>query len=162
GIPTWRKSVGMNRRCPMVLRVDRRPALTILIAWAALMLSSARAQVPPPDGAWEADAVVEEPRTITDTGLGAVQGVAVGGGRIYAYGDVYSEKPRVGVMREYDFELRPTGRVVWLRKDGAPLILHPTGLTWDDRWGTFLGDTVRKKALIYRLDWERAWADGNL
>jgi hypothetical protein len=25
-----------------------------------------------------------------------------------------------------------------------------------------LGDTVKKKAVIYRLDWERAWSDGNL
>ena len=36
------------------------------------------------------------------------------------------------------------------------------GLTWDRRWGTFLGDTVLKKAVIYRLDWDRAWQDGDL
>ena len=30
------------------------------------------------------------------------------------------------------------------------------------RLGTFLGDTVLKKAVIYRLDWARAWQDGNL
>jgi hypothetical protein len=66
------------------------------------------------------------------------------------------------VIREYDLELKPTGRAVWLRRDGKPLILHPTGLTWDPRWGTFLGDTVNKKAVIYRLDWDRAWLDGNL
>ncbi len=51
---------------------------------------------------------------------------------------------------------------MWLRRDGKPLILHPTGLTWDARLGTFLGDTVLKKAVIYRLDWARAWQDGNL
>jgi hypothetical protein len=28
--------------------------------------------------------------------------------------------------------------------------------------GAFLGDTVNRKAIIYRLDWQRAWADGTL
>ncbi len=68
----------------------------------------------------------------------------------------------MGVVREYDMDLKPTGRVVWLRKDDKPLLLHPTGLTWDARLGTFLGDTVDKKAVIYRLDWDRAWTEGNL
>src|SRR5262249_11984347 len=55
-----------------------------------------------------------------------------------------------------------TGRVVWLRKNDKPLLVHPTGLTWHQKWGTFLGDTVNRKAIIYRLDWEKALADGNL
>jgi hypothetical protein len=42
------------------------------------------------------------------------------------------------------------------------VVQHPTGLTWHPRWGTFLGDTVKGKAVIYRLDWERALQDGNL
>jgi hypothetical protein len=117
---------------------------------------------PPPDGAWTADAVVDQVSTVTDTKLGAGQGVAVRDGRVYAYGDVWSAKPRVGVIREYDLDLKPTGREVWLRRAGKPLIIHPTGLTWDARFGTFLGDTVNKKARIYRLDWDRAWLDGNL
>jgi hypothetical protein len=119
-------------------------------------------QQPPPDADWTADAAFERVRTVTDSGLGAAQGIAVRDGRVYAYGDVWSASPRVGVLREYDRGLKPTGREVWLRRDGQPLILHPTGLTWHARWGTFLGDTVKKKAVIYRLDWERAWADGNL
>jgi hypothetical protein len=99
---------------------------------------------------------------LTDSQLGACQGIAIRDGRIYAYGDVYSAKPRVGVIREYDMDLKPTGREVWLRRASQPLIIHPTGLTWHDRWGTLLGDTVKKKAVIYRLDWERAWSDGSL
>jgi hypothetical protein len=83
-----------------------------------------------------------ESRAITDLGLGAVQGVAVRDGKIYAYGDLVQSRPRLGVIREYDLELKPTGRVVWLRTGDKPLILHPKGLTWDRRWGTFLGDTV--------------------
>jgi hypothetical protein len=117
---------------------------------------------PPPDQSWMADANVENARKVTDEKLGACQGIAIRDGRIYAYGDVYSAKPRVGVMREYDMDLKPTGREVWLRRAGQPLIIHPTGLTWHDRWGTLFGDTVQKKATIYRLDWERAWSDGNL
>ena len=83
-------------------------------------------------------------------------------GRIYAYGDVHSARPRVGIIREYDMDLKPTGREVWLRRADRPLILHPTSLTWDPHWGTLLGDTVNKKATIYRLDWERAWNEGDV
>jgi hypothetical protein len=99
---------------------------------------------------------------VTDEKLGACQGIAIRDGRIYAYGDVYSAQPRVGVIREYELDFKPTGREVRLRKSGRPLLIHPTGLTWHDRWGTLLGDTVQKKAVIYRLDWNRAWTDGNL
>ena len=35
-------------------------------------------------------------------------------GKVYAYGDVFSAKPRVGVIREYDLDMKPTGRVVGL------------------------------------------------
>ena len=126
------------------------------------MALSARAQVPPPDASWTADAAVEDARKVTDQKLGACQGIAVRDGRIYAYGDVYSATPRMGVIREYDMDLKPTGREVWLRRHRQPLIIHPTGLTWDDRWGTLLGDTVKTKATIYRLDWQRAWDEGDL
>jgi hypothetical protein len=57
---------------------------------------------------------------------------------------------------------------VWLRHGGKPLIIHPTGLTWVDRWGTFLGDTIktadpaRSRAVIYRLDWQKALNKGDL
>ncbi len=137
----------------------------VLLAWlgvAGARPSQAPPQTPPPDGEWTANAVLAEPRAVTDSGLGAVQGVVVRDGKVYAYGDVVSAKPRVGVIREYDMQLNASGRVVWLSRDGKPLILHPTGLTWDARFGTFLGDTVLKKAVIYRLDWARAWQDGNL
>jgi hypothetical protein len=145
----------------------RRWLLASLIILSASSLSgqqvpTAAQHVPPPDGTWTFDAVVDQASVVTDSTLGAGQGVAVRDGKLYAYGDVWSADPRTGVIREYDLDLKPTGRTVWLRKGGKPLILHPTGLTWDDRFGTFLGDTVNKKATIYRLDWEQAWRDGNL
>ena len=142
-------------------RIVGRLVLFGWLAWSGLV-GAAMGQVPPPDGEWTLNATVESSRAITDLGLGAVQGVSVRDGKIYAYGDVVFAKPRIGVIREYHLDMKPTGRVVWLRRDGKPLILHPTGLTWDRRWGTFLGDTVLKKAVIYRLDWERAWQDGDL
>src|SRR5439155_552378 len=65
-------------------------------------------------------------------------------------------------IREYTADYKPTGRAVWLRKGGKPLLLHPTGLAFHRKWGTFLGDTVNKKAIIYRLDWAKMWEDGHL
>jgi len=141
-------------------------ALAVVLLVASMPLANRRgqaaAQGPPPDGTWLADAAVENAKKVTDERLGACQGIAIRDGRIYAYGDVYSAKPRVGVLREYDMELKPTGHEVWLRQAGRPLIIHPTGLTWHERWGTLLGDTVKKKAVIYRIDWDRAWNEGNL
>lgn len=136
--------------------------LSAATATRAAAQTPAAAYQPPPDATWTADAIVDAPRSVSDTGLGAAQGVAIRDGKVYAYGDVWNAAPRVGVIREYDLDLKPTGRVVWLRRDGKPLIVHPTGLTWDRQYGTFLGDTVRKKAVIYRLDWEQAWQDGDL
>jgi hypothetical protein len=75
---------------------------------------------------------------------------------------VWNAKPRVGVVRGYTREFEPTGRVIWLRKGGKPLLLHPTGLTWHPHLGAFLGDTVKGKAVIYRLDWKKALADGHI
>jgi hypothetical protein len=120
-----------------------------------------RAQ-PAPDGTWQANALLEKPTTLTVEGLGAMQGVSFRDGKVYLYGDVWDAKPRVGVIREFSADYKPTGRVVWLRRQGKPLLVHPTGLTWHKQWGTFLGDTVNKKAVIYRLDWKRAWEDGHL
>jgi hypothetical protein len=151
--------------------VHRWPALPLaawLVAGSFLAVPAARQQ-PPPDATWVADAALDVERSITDLGLGAVQGVVMRDGKVYGYGDLFRAHARVGVIREYNERLSPTGRVVWLRRDGEPLIGHPTGLTWHARWGTFLGDTVksdgdptRSRAVIYRLDWERAWRDGHL
>ncbi len=149
-------------------RTAQAIGLGLVLAWAIAAAGqepislAPGAHVPPPDSEWTADAVLEGMRSVTLSDLGAAQGVAVRDGKVYAYGDVWSASPRVGVIREYDMDLRPTGRTVWLRRGDRPLIIHPTGLTWDARWGTFLGDTVMKKAVIYRLDWDRAWADGDL
>jgi hypothetical protein len=136
--------------------MPRLPVFTcLLLAFAGLLAAA-------PDADWAANADILEAKWHTVPDLGAAQGVSLHDGKIYLYGDVWSAKPRVGVIREYTTGLKPTGRVVWLRKGKEPLLVHPTGLTWDKRHGTFLGDTVKGKATIYRLDWNRALKDGNL
>ena len=146
------------------VKTSRRSAwaVAVLTLIGGVRVGPVGAQQSPPDATWTADATIEVERAATDVGLGAAQGVVIRDGKVYAYGDVHDAAPRVGVIREYNPDLTPTGRVVWLRRGGQPLIPHPTGLTWNDRWGTFLGDTVAGKAVIYRLDWNQAWRDGNL
>ena len=100
---------------------------------------TAAPQTPPPDASWMADAAVENPRIVTDAKLGACQGIAVRDGRIYAYGDVYSVKSARWRDPRIRHGLKPDRREVWLRQADRPLIIHPTGLTWDDRWGTLSG-----------------------
>jgi hypothetical protein len=135
----------------------------VACAVSVLCLCPARLLAPPePDFPWTADAVLVKQRQLTLEGLGAAQGATLFDGKVYLYGDVYDARPRVGVIREYTANLEPTGRVLWLRRANKPLLLHPTGLTRHTRHGTFLGDTVNRKAVIYRLDWNRAWKDGNL
>jgi hypothetical protein len=139
-----------------------RGAVYLLAVWPGLQAVLVLPAQPAPDGSWHANAVLEKPTTLTAEGLGAMQGVSFRDGKVYLYGDVWDAKPRVGVIREFSADYKPTGRVVWLRRQGKPLLVHPTGLTWHKQWGTFLGDTVNKKAVIYRLDWKRAWEDGHL
>jgi hypothetical protein len=138
------------------------------IVWLAIVLaagawpSGASWGQRPEDRDWKANAVVEGVITISDPKLGAAQGVSYRENRLYFYGDVHRDKPRGGIVREYTLDLKPTGRDIRLTRGGKPVVIHPTGLTWDARFGCFLGDTVDKKATIYRLDWERALRDGNL
>jgi hypothetical protein len=135
--------------------------LTLLLTASLVALPHLCAQAPA-DGTWTANADLDKAQKLTMEGLGAMQGVSLRDGKVYLYGDVWDAKPRVGVIREYAQDYQPTGRVVWLRQDEKPLLLHPTGLTWHPRWGTFLDDTVNRKAVIYRFDWKKAWEDGNL
>jgi hypothetical protein len=133
-----------------------------LSLFAFLLLAIVPLLAAEPDADWIANADIENATWHTVPGLGAAQGVSLHDGKIYLYGDVWDVKPRVGVIREYTRDLKPTGRVIWLRKHNKPLLVHPTGLTWDRQHGTFLGDTVKGKAMIYRLDWKKALEDGHL
>ena len=146
----------------MSLTIPRRlPVLILLCLFASLAPHSGLWAQAPADETWTANAELEKTQNLTMDGLGAMQGVSFHDGKVYLYGDVWDAKPRVGVIREYTTDYKPTGRTVWLRRHDKPLLCHPTGLTWHSRWGTFLGDTVNRKAVIYHLDWKKAWEDGN-
>lgn len=103
-------------------------------------------------------------QTITDIGAG--QGIYRDSqtALIYLYGDA-----QTGIVREYRVEgitdlsprLRPTGRVLILTRHGEDIVPHPTGLTRSGGF-TFLGDTVNQRGVIWAIDWDRAWRDGNL
>src|SRR6476660_8011009 len=76
---------------PQVRRSPARPFVAWLVAWSAL-IGPAACQQPPPDATWESDAMIDVERSITDLGLGAVQGVVVRDGKVYAFGDVFQAK----------------------------------------------------------------------
>ncbi len=128
-------------------------ALSLVLFLAA---SPAKHVQPPLDADWTANARIGEMRVAGDPDLGAAQGVSFHQNRLYFYGDVHQAKPRVGIIREYTLDLKPTGRDIRLARNGKPVLVHPTGLCWDPELGCFLGDTVNKVATIYKLDWERA------
>ena len=93
----------------------------------------------PPDATWSTNAELENARALTMEGLGAMQGASFHDDKVYLYGDVWDAKPRVGVIREYTKDYKPTGRVLRLRKGDQPLIRHPTGLTWHAALGHLPG-----------------------
>jgi hypothetical protein len=110
----------------------------------------------------------------TCEGLGACQGVAIHDGFVYLYGDLYEKdrQPGPGVIRQYAFprddkgvpHLRDTKLEIRLVRNGQNLINHPTGLTWNPTYGTYLGDTVTKtkRGTIYHLNWSQMLIDRNL
>ena len=110
----------------------------------------------------KANATIENEETFTVEGIGAGQGVSLHDGHLYFYGDVSSNTKVGGVIREFTFDMKPTGRDIKLSAAGKPVVTHPTGLTWHDPWGCFIGDTVNGVANIYQIDWDKALANGNL
>src|SRR5690606_24885603 len=90
--------------------------------------------------------------------LGAAQGVASIGGAIYIYGD-----REIGVMRKYKTgdSLQYLGDEYHFTVDEENLINHPTGIAWNGKGPTFIGNTVRLnkegtewKAVIHAVDWD--------
>lgn len=117
---------------------------------------------PPPDEDWRANGGIRAAEIVTDSGVGDAQGGVTHHGKIYIYGDLTEATPRRGIIREYDLDLKPTGRDIHLMKDGAVVSIHPTGLTFHPRWGTLLSDTWQRKGTLFQIDWEKALQDGNL
>lgn len=132
---------------------------------AGLPACAMRSGTPDAFGPWPVQAAsVEVVHRQTIDGVGAAQGLVIHEGLVYVFGDADT-----GVIREYRvaFEqavprLVYTGREILCTVDGADIAPHPTGLTFHPEFGCYLGDTVRRVGTIFRIDWERALADGTL
>lgn len=110
----------------------------------------------------------------TCDGLGACQGASIHDGFLFLYGDLYQKNHQSGpgVIRQYSVgsdergvpHLNYTGLQIVLTRHGENLINHPTGLTWNPTFGTYLGNTVTKtkKGTIYHLNWTQMIIDRNL
>ncbi|MGH9863145.1 MAG: hypothetical protein ACRD35_06955 [Candidatus Acidiferrales bacterium] len=98
---------------------------------------------------------------MTLEGVGRAQGTAVHAGKLYVLGDA-----ETGVIVEFDFDLRPTGRRLALTRVGRDLLSHPTGLAFHPQYGVWVGDSPAglfgRGATLYQIDWERALAGGTL
>jgi hypothetical protein len=153
------------------LRIDRqsgrmRKLIAGLLVFCGLLCRADVPAVPAATGATTAPAM-----SVTLLGrqtlekLGACQGASQHDGFIYLYGDASP-----GIIRQYTVgaggvpSLNFTGLEIALTVDGQNVINHPTGLTWNPQFGTYLGNTVTKtkKGTIYHLDWPRMLIDKNL
>jgi hypothetical protein len=135
----------------------------LLLALSAILflVSGSFAQVP----TTQPSVSITELSQQTCEKLGACQGASEHDGFVYLYGDA-----NPGIIRQYTAvpgdvpKLKYTGLEISLTKNGVNLINHPTGLTWNQQFGTYLGNTVTatKKGTIYHLDWPRMLIEKNL
>ncbi|WP_375446496.1 hypothetical protein [uncultured Fibrella sp.] len=103
--------------------------------------------------------------------LGACQGVSYQKGKVYLYGD-----REIGVIRTYTVgtnALTYTGQEVKLTVGGQDVINHPTGIAYNGKGPTFIGNSIRLnpegtkwRAVIYCVNWpgllRTGTLDGNL
>lgn len=109
--------------------------------------------------------------SLTIDSLGACQGISYQHKKVYLYGD-----REVGMIREFALA---QDSVIYLDNqckltiDGKNVINHPTGIAYNGKGPTFMGNSIRLnkegtawKAVIYCIDWDGLWKthtlDGNL
>lgn len=124
------------------------------------LVGSCTAQQPPPDATWVANATLDVERSITDMGLGAIQGVVVRDGKIADYGDVRPE------IRLYD----PEALLAAGRSSAPRVVVHRVlcgsfnqNLHWDAGSGRIicLQNVIAGRGWrLDGLDLARAVADG--
>lgn len=156
--------------------------LSVVTCFLPLSVNAGHAKQNSPQS--RADRVVNWERVSIKTigNVGAAQGISAHGKKFYIYGDREENGKHLGVIVELDQNLEPTGRTISLsesltespaKSHKKPLakeaskkqevtIHHPTGLTWNKRWGAVMGDTVYGTGKIYRLDWERMLKQGDI
>tara|TARA_B100000809_G_scaffold264400_1_gene320129 strand:- start:260 stop:1225 length:966 start_codon:yes stop_codon:yes gene_type:complete len=141
-----------------------KSVLVVLVVSAASgLFTQAVHSQPPEKGSWQANTVVRDPQIVSDPFIGRwIQGVSLYQDHIYIYGDIAGRQPDTGAVVEYTLALKPTGRKIILTENGVSVMPHPTALTWDDKWGTFMANIYTKVETIFHIDWPRALRDGNL
>lgn len=117
----------------------------------------------------ETDLKLDKEATVDS--LGACQGISYQNGRVFLYGD-----REIGVIREYRMKndsLAYQKKECQLTLDGKDVINHPTGIAYNGKGPTFIGNSVRLnaegtqwKAVIYNINWngllKTGTLDGNL
>jgi len=106
-------------------------------------------------------------RAITIDSLGACQGISNQNGRMFLYGD-----REVGMIREFKMindSLIYQHKEIKLTQDGKDIINHPTGIAYNGRSPTFIGNSIRLnaegtkwRAVIYCVDWNGLLKSGSL
>jgi hypothetical protein len=104
---------------------------------------------------------VEFDSTQTVKGVGAAQGVEWRDDTIYIYGDG-EDNGKIRLFNALNNHIEYTGKQLNLTKNGSDLLSHPTGLTYHNKFGTFIGNTVNQKGTIFKIDWQKFKRDGNL
>jgi hypothetical protein len=143
----------------------------IFVAFCVLVFLSAACNGAAPTTAPAMSVTVENVQTCDH--LGACQGASEHDGFVYLYGDA-----NPGIIRQYMQartarsttqpagapQLVYTGLEISLTRNGENIINHPTGLTWNPQFGTYLGNTITrtKKGTIYHLNWPQMLIDKNL
>jgi len=114
------------------------------------------------DGTWQANAGLSRVVALSVTEVSDAQGIFHHRGNYYLFGETKRAGVACGVVVELDRGLKPTGKSLDLRYLKKNLLIHPTGITYSPRWGIVIGNTWNQRGTIYRLNWNRAWRDGNL
>lgn len=106
-------------------------------------------------------------KSFTIDSLGACQGAAFIGKKLYLYGDA-----ETGVVKEYAANadsLIDQHKDIRLSVNGKDLINHPTGIAWRKNMPVFMGSSIRLnaegtqwKAVIYRVNWDGLLRTGTL
>ena len=78
---------------------------------------------------WKSNATLRNIQKFTVPEVGACQGVAIVNNKLYFYGDRYDVTPRQGIIKEYNLDMKPTGRQLWLNQNKTPQLTHPVSYT---------------------------------
>lgn len=97
----------------------------------------------------------------TASGVGRAQGLDVRDGLVWIIGDAKTGVARAFTLGASD-TLAEEGTTIALTVNGVNRAPHPTGLTYQDGVGTFMGDTVSNRGEILAIDWDTALAEHTL